>query len=649
MQSSGGMATVEAATQRPVNLLMSGPGRRPDRRHLGGQDGRLRERRHARHGRHLGRHRRRRGRAAAHAPPARHEGRRLPGDGADGRHRHDRRRRRLDRLRRRGRRLPRRPAVGGRRSRPGLLRPRRRRSRPRPTRSSCSGGCARTAACSAATCRSTSTSRAAAMQRVADRLGMSVEEAALGALQIQKFGDGAGDRAELGAPRLRPARVHARRRRRRRPAVRLRHRARARDPARARPAAPGHHVGDRPARDRPPARVRRHRAPLAEDASTASGSARASTSSSRRPSRSSSADGVPGGPAARAPPRRLPLRGPGLRGALRRARPATIDDALGRASWRRRFHRAHEREYGHRFDAEIEIVNVRARRHRARSPSSSGPSSRRGDGDPSRRADGRARGRLRRRAASPSAAPTPFYDRELLRAGDRIEGPAVIEQYDSTTVVPPGLVAEIDRYGNIVIDCRAARAHGASAAPAWRRRSCMRVIGGAFSAIAKEMAGVLYRMSLLVDHPRVRGPRRRHLRRRGQRAGRVGLDADVHGRDAEDRQGRDHAPRRRHPRGRRHPPQRPLPRRHALARRRDRGADLLRGRAGRLLRRLGAPARHRRRLPRPRRSTSSTTGRRGTSTARSSSPSRACARTSSGSTSSRTRARRRTTAATSRR
>ena len=77
--------------------------------------------------------------------------------------------------------------------------------------------------------------------------------------------DDAGDRAELGAPRLRPARLHARRRRRRRPAVRLRHRARARDPARARAAAPRHHRRDRPARDRPPARVRRHRAPRAED------------------------------------------------------------------------------------------------------------------------------------------------------------------------------------------------------------------------------------------------------------------------------------------------------------------------------------------------------------------------------------------------
>ena len=155
MQSSGGMATVESAAQRPVNLLMSGPVAGLIGGIWAGRMAGYRERRHARHRRHLGRHRRRRRRPAAHAPPARHEGRRLPGDGADGRHRHDRRRRRLDRLRRRGRRLPRRPAVGGRRPRARLLRPRRRRAdldrRPAAARPPAR----RTAACSAAACSST--------------------------------------------------------------------------------------------------------------------------------------------------------------------------------------------------------------------------------------------------------------------------------------------------------------------------------------------------------------------------------------------------------------------------------------------------------------------------------------------------------------
>jgi N-methylhydantoinase A/oxoprolinase/acetone carboxylase beta subunit len=32
-----------------------------------------------------------------------------------------------------------------------------------------------------------------------------------------------------------------------------------------------------------------------------------------------------------------------------------------------------------------------------------------------------------------------------------LEGPAIVNQYDSTTVIPPGLTARVDRFGNIVI------------------------------------------------------------------------------------------------------------------------------------------------------------------------------------------------------
>ena len=154
------------------------------------------------------------------------------------------------------------------------------------------------------------------------------------------------------------------------------------------------------------------------------------------------------------------------------------------------FHRAHEREYGHRFDAEIEIVNVRAVGI-GRIEELEWAEAEAGEGDPSAALTVTSEvvfdvgGRAERR-------PTPFYDRGLLRAGDRIEGPAIIEQYDSTTVVPPGLAAEIDRFGNILIDCSkgAEIDRGALATPI-----LMRVIGGAFSAIAKEMSGVLFRMS----------------------------------------------------------------------------------------------------------------------------------------------------------
>jgi N-methylhydantoinase A len=46
---------------------------------------------------------------------------------------------------------------------------------------------------------------------------------------------------------------------------------------------------------------------------------------------------------------------------------------------------------------------------------------------------------------------TPVYIREQLQCGNRLGGPAVIEQYDATTVVYPKLAAEVDGFGNLVL------------------------------------------------------------------------------------------------------------------------------------------------------------------------------------------------------
>jgi N-methylhydantoinase A len=46
---------------------------------------------------------------------------------------------------------------------------------------------------------------------------------------------------------------------------------------------------------------------------------------------------------------------------------------------------------------------------------------------------------------------TPVYDRARLAAGARFEGPAVVEQMDTTTVIPPDATAAVDEAGNIVI------------------------------------------------------------------------------------------------------------------------------------------------------------------------------------------------------
>jgi N-methylhydantoinase A len=46
------------------------------------------------------------------------------------------------------------------------------------------------------------------------------------------------------------------------------------------------------------------------------------------------------------------------------------------------------------------------------------------------------------------------YARERLRPGDRIDGPAVVQQVDATTVIEPGAVAVVDRIGNLRITVR---------------------------------------------------------------------------------------------------------------------------------------------------------------------------------------------------
>jgi N-methylhydantoinase A len=46
----------------------------------------------------------------------------------------------------------------------------------------------------------------------------------------------------------------------------------------------------------------------------------------------------------------------------------------------------------------------------------------------------------------------PVYDRDRLRAGNRIAGPAIVEQMDATTVVLPGVVARVEPYLNLILE-----------------------------------------------------------------------------------------------------------------------------------------------------------------------------------------------------
>ncbi|GAB4269796.1 MAG: hydantoinase/oxoprolinase family protein [Deferrisomatales bacterium] len=49
---------------------------------------------------------------------------------------------------------------------------------------------------------------------------------------------------------------------------------------------------------------------------------------------------------------------------------------------------------------------------------------------------------------------TPIYDRPTLPPGATLTGPAIVEQLDSTVVIPPGVEARVDEYLNLILDVR---------------------------------------------------------------------------------------------------------------------------------------------------------------------------------------------------
>jgi N-methylhydantoinase A len=45
----------------------------------------------------------------------------------------------------------------------------------------------------------------------------------------------------------------------------------------------------------------------------------------------------------------------------------------------------------------------------------------------------------------------PAYRRESLLAGQRLRGPAIVDQLDTTSLIFPGQAAEVDRHGNLIV------------------------------------------------------------------------------------------------------------------------------------------------------------------------------------------------------
>ncbi|MGA8295743.1 MAG: hypothetical protein WB770_01735, partial [Acidimicrobiales bacterium] len=115
---------------------------------------------------------------------------------------------------------------------------------------------------------------------------------------------------------------------------------------------------------------------------------------------------------------------------------------------RGRFDEVHARRYGHHAPNErAEVVNLRVTGFgRREKPRLSNVANGSGRSEPSDRARVYFEGH--------EATEAPIYARDDLVAGDRVPGPALIEEYASTTIVFSGDVATVADNLELIIDLR---------------------------------------------------------------------------------------------------------------------------------------------------------------------------------------------------
>ncbi len=112
-----------------------------------------------------------------------------------------------------------------------------------------------------------------------------------------------------------------------------------------------------------------------------------------------------------------------------------------------RFHDAHVRSYGYASrDNAVEVVNLRVTALASMPRPNLAHDSQDAGGDPSLALIGRREVYFRNEPKN-----TSVYDRSALRPGDVIEGPAIVEQLDSTTVVWERQTAVVDDYLNLLV------------------------------------------------------------------------------------------------------------------------------------------------------------------------------------------------------
>ena len=135
---------------------------------------------------------------------------------------------------------------------------------------------------------------------------------------------------------------------------------------------------------------------------------------------------------------------------LRAPAPSGFVDEPYAGSLRASFERVHRREYGSTFpEKDVEVVNLYvAGIGRIVDPDP--PEIASGGATPPPAAHSGMREVVFEIEGEARACRSARYERAGLLAGNRIEGPAVVSQLDATTVIPPGAHAEVDRYGNLV-------------------------------------------------------------------------------------------------------------------------------------------------------------------------------------------------------
>jgi N-methylhydantoinase A len=121
---------------------------------------------------------------------------------------------------------------------------------------------------------------------------------------------------------------------------------------------------------------------------------------------------------------------------------ATLKDA------RHRFDERHAQIHGHAAkDRPVELVSYRLRvrvavpKHEPRAEPPGAP----------RRATPARKGERTVYFEAATGVPATLYERDALDVGMTVAGPAIVEQFDATTVIPPLWRAEVDRYRNLIL------------------------------------------------------------------------------------------------------------------------------------------------------------------------------------------------------